>query len=259
MVATIYGQASKVVIDTGSGLNLLSEDYYNKSIKNQGLKLVTDNLTNIRSANDEAMTNIGKVYIEVTSGTHSSSHWFEIVKNLSVDVLLGNEYLYKVGARINFRKEIIKIGNSIIGIDFKEKSYDMYLTKVLKIRPGETKEIVVTSKTPIATGLYEWYKSKKVLGVKIVKELISIPIVREKREIVMTVTNTYPRSIKLYKGSRITTLMPVQVTHLLQKDKSLDEQIKEIDFNKNCNLSQLRNKLSRICYTNTLKLWPRIQ
>ena len=80
-------------------------------------------------------------------------------------------------------------------------------------------------------------KSKKVLGVKIVKELISIPIVREKREILMTVTNTYPRSIKLYKGSKITTLMPVQVTHLLHKDKSLEEQIEEIDFNKNCNLS----------------------
>ena len=123
MEATIYSQISKVVIDTGSGLNLLSEDYYNKSIKNQGLKLITDNLTNIRSANDEVMTNIGKVYIEVTSGRHSSSHWFEIVKDLSVDVLLGNEYLYKVGARINFRKEIIKIDNSIIKIDFKEKSY----------------------------------------------------------------------------------------------------------------------------------------
>ena len=75
------------------------------------MKLITNNLTNIKSINNKVMINIEKVYIEIILERHSSLHWFEIV---SIDVLLRNKYLYKVETRINFWKEIIKIDNSII-------------------------------------------------------------------------------------------------------------------------------------------------
>ena len=89
----IHGQLSEVVIDTGSGINLINYDYYREFLANKNIKIDENDKIPIKAANDQTIQTIGTAMININTNRQTALHRFEVVKGLSVNVILGIHYL----------------------------------------------------------------------------------------------------------------------------------------------------------------------
>ena len=94
----------EIVMDSGSSISLIMENYVKSSYQNQaapnGLKLV--------SAAEEPISVVGKVVAPIQVGVH---HNFVVVHSLITPVILGMDFLQKHGIMLDFTTTPVTIHN----------------------------------------------------------------------------------------------------------------------------------------------------
>ena len=138
----------KTVADSGSGTTLLSSRLL-KILNNYTLSKITD-VRRFEAANGSGLDVEGTCEVDMSIGSHKLTVICTVVKNLSVDLILGTDLFVKHGAILNFREKTLVIGETIVKIFTDEESTFSCLITPKRINLKPNSEYIEWVKAPKA-------------------------------------------------------------------------------------------------------------
>lgn len=111
------------IIDTGSSISILSENFFNHNFSHLHLK---KSFVLLNDAQGNKMSVVGKVLLVVTKGDIKFEHFFLVVINLSKDCILGLDILNKLKFTICFQpnsQEYAMCMNTLVNKDILKSCY----------------------------------------------------------------------------------------------------------------------------------------
>ena len=116
VLLNFYQISSWSLIDSGSQITAISENFYNK------VKSINNNLLELPVSNIMVATAIGKrntavkkqIYLDFQIDDYKSSHIFLVIPYLSNDIILGNDWHLKNGIVIDYNIKNIRIRNKTL-------------------------------------------------------------------------------------------------------------------------------------------------
>ena len=171
---------------------------------------------------------LGQVVIPVTLGTFRAEQKFVVVHNLTVDCILGADFLMEHGAIIDCKAKSLFIGDN----PRAELDLSVMQNEVTTHSPVESEELVTTIPESVvvpARSVVQIVAHVKVTSGQegVIEPLTSIQTgiprhllvartltkVGTEQDVVIQVLNLSPTSTTMHRGMKITTFVPVQDVH----------------------------------------------
>ena len=103
----ILNQSVRLLVDTGAAISVVSEQFYNVTLR-PNVQLKKNNLiSNIKTADGNTTPVIGFVSFEIIIGDHSYNCDASVVPNLAYQVVLGCDFLHANNAIIDVKRESV--------------------------------------------------------------------------------------------------------------------------------------------------------
>ena len=164
-------------------------------------------------ANGMPLDVVGRIPLEVTLGEFRQTHDFVVVRNLSVDCLLGADFLLRHGAVVDCTSRRLSLAGTEVPIISQPRRTDegepvtciVTIPSTVEV-PGRTVRLIQGKLSGsidpgVKEGLVETLNSGGVPRHLFVARTLSQ--VSPATEVVLQVVNTAPEALKLYKGTRI--------------------------------------------------------
>ena len=198
------------LLDSGAAVSVIDQAILPQDIQHRIDPFSAETI----GANGMPLDVVGHVPLEVTLGEFQQKQDFVVVRNLSVDCLLGADFLFRHGAVVDCTSRRLSLaGTEIPIISHSRMSSDqskpvtciVCLPKTIEV-PGRTVQLIPGklsgSMDPgVRDGLVEALDSGGVPKHLLVARTLSQ--VSPDTEVIVQVVNTGPEALKLYKGTRI--------------------------------------------------------
>ena len=101
-------------MDTGADVSLISREAFDKISKKHVYKFSKKDCTPLQSVSGHKLKNFGTVVLPVEISKFCRTYKFQIVEGLRNQCILGNDFLSRFGAKLDFGKKTLNIHNSVI-------------------------------------------------------------------------------------------------------------------------------------------------
>ena len=117
----IDGVPTPIIADTGTGISIIGEEFYNTYM---GQRRLTEITGRTMAANGVEMNGRGEINAKVTINGRTYDQTFRIITEMQKDILIGNNFLKKNEAVIDMKNETISL---IMTMSSKELSWETRL------------------------------------------------------------------------------------------------------------------------------------
>ena len=203
---------AKILLDTGATVSVtryefLQKEYHHRLSASPGAV----------GANGTPLDVIGKVKLPVTLGSFSAEEEFIVARNLTVDCLLGADFLKKHGAVMDCRSSNLSIGTAsrqdvpmFLGQHQPEEDISVTIVASAKMEiPARTVQLIrgklKGDPSQFDEALVEPSNSSLPKNLCIARSLSQV---LPGKEIVMQVMNISPTPVTVYKGMRLGEAIP---------------------------------------------------
>ena len=186
-------------------------------------------------ANGVPLEVVGRVTANVVLGKFHHDQEFIVVRELTVQCLLGADFMEKHGVVIDYRTRCIQLGQDLVEIPIIGSNTD-------RVTPPCSDKVVVVSEDVqipghsilLLEGKIKGDEGRGCIGEGLIEEgdvdgkpknmLVarSLSTVREGNGVKLQVMNTGPMPIMLYKGMKIASFIPRQNIMFVGEGKSLE-------------------------------------
>ena len=217
-VAGLLGQSSvRFVLDSGAAVSVVD---YGVVEKPYGDLIQKEGVTTAVGANGLPLNVVGKVHLPVKLGNFQQDQEFLVAKNLSVECLLGADFLVRSEAildckagRLSLKGAVVPItmGSSMTPSDTPVMS--VQVTETVEVPPRSVMLIQATVKGKGCNGLVHEGFLEPSYSSNFPKHVLvarSLSEVGQDQKVVAQVMNISPDTVKLYKGMKVGELTPRQ-------------------------------------------------
>ena len=218
----------RCLIDSGATISLIKHDLL---CTNKWLKSVYQSCVLARGANGLPLETKGRTELPIKLGDLNVGHTFVVANNLSIDCILGADFLCKHGAVLDCSEKSLQLrtpsGCCSIPLDKPESSvvYDKVFTVVVaqdvQIEGRHIKCITASLQGngqhwdyPVQEGLLEPLEGKSIPNhVMCARAVCSID---DDGFLPVQILNGSQQTVTLYKGTRVATLLPLHSVYVVE-------------------------------------------
>jgi len=102
--------------DTGAVCNCMSRKFYDRDMASTTSLILHKGRQNLVTANDTALTTIGKATVKFKVGGCLLSAEFYVIDKLTQGVILGMEFFQRTGALLNYKRKHVTLYNGTVSI-----------------------------------------------------------------------------------------------------------------------------------------------
>ena len=186
-------------------------------------------------ANGTPLDVMGMSTLNVRLGSFLDEHEFIVVKELTVECLLGADFMEKNDVLIDCRRKCLKLGSNDVEVPFidsnssgNNRMEDSLVTVSQTVQIPANSVLLLNARVKgdfgeFGEGLIEDEKMEgKPNNVLVARSLC---VLNDKCEITVQVMNVGPMPVTLYKGTRIANFVPRQRVFLLEDAKQCTDVI----------------------------------
>lgn len=189
--------SANALVDTGASVSLLSREF----AKKVRAECSGPCPTVLRSASGEVINNVGIAAVKVSIGKWTTTHSF-VIGDVSQSVILGVDFLELHGARLDFKRGLLSIGEESLGLCEKgivtRESCDAICSDNFVVPPRH--EVLITAKVGSSNleGLDVCFEPK---GAEL--EVCLAHVIAQVRDglIPLRLMNVGPEEVTLYEGT----------------------------------------------------------
>lgn len=209
-VGGLFGKVkTNIVIDTGSGVSLVSE----QCLRLSGLQTVIRPYTNINisSADGSPLQVMGISTLSFKIGRIDFDGDFFIVKNLKKAAIIGNSWLEKHRASISYERKLIKLDDFYFKINIQQISeVNVCITEFAKVPPRAETVLKGTLETFVPNVAYI-VESDFQINNKYDLSIASSIVNTDDGTIPLRICNTSTNAITLFPKSKIAKASPLPI------------------------------------------------
>jgi len=206
----------KLLVDSGAAISVVRYDTLPENLRSRMKSPSTATV----GANGLPLDVVGEIAVTLTMGSFSAVQTFSVVRNLTVDWLLGADFLAKHGAIIDYKEKKLHLGTSTIHLDSRNGSHLDTNPVSCMVQVWETVEIPGRA-VMVVRGVLSSHQENGGWGKEglvcpcllkgLPKHLLiarSWGCVDENGHILFQVVNVKPEAQTMYKGTRVAEFIP---------------------------------------------------
>ena len=214
---TLSTMPTRFLLDTGAAMSVVRWDTLSKNHQDQVIAIYSKAV----GANGQPLDVVGQVTLSVSIGKLTCEQKFLVVRGLTVDCLLGSDFLSGQAAIIDCKERKLSLGIGCrcnVSIDMgkiRQTTEEISLTVVAAVDveiPGSTIQVatgcVREDVSSIQEGLFEPRDTDKL--PKHISAARSLNCIMPDNQVALQVMNTSPSPIKIHKGTILGTFTPCQ-------------------------------------------------
>ena len=214
----INSRSTRALIDTGSSVTAVSEEFFNK-LKVPPHLLQRPNINNLVSANKTPLLNLGTVELHVNLQGISCAFRFCVLQNLNHDVLFGTNWLSLVKAKIDIAGRNMKIFDDLVSVPLisnHDRASLLCLAKPIRIPPKC--EVILTVKShPKYNNTISMVEAYKPVQQRLMSAARVLVMPRQSRTVCRLI-NIGNRPKRLKAGTAVAVIQPVDLSDPFNAD-----------------------------------------
>ena len=208
------------LLDSGAAVSVIKQE----SIPKQNYNDIIETNTLAVSANGTPLNVVGQIKLSVLMEQFSCDHNFVVIKGLTVDCLLGANFLKKHEAILDCQSGTLVLGAHTIPIHTGHTHTDQtqHMSVALQSNveiPGRSIQLITCKINGCLSDVAGFIEpSNTTAGLpKHVCVARSLSKVMPNNEVILQIMNVSPSPVKMYKGMRLGCITPVQNILVVEK------------------------------------------